>query len=85
MLEAEAIHRGLFSAAVSSKLHDQLVRLDNSALPNKGLNSSEQHWNVKMSTFHTQMCDHNEYKKMHVGERRGGWGGKQLAVGTWPH
>lgn len=50
---------GLFAAAVSSKLHDLLVRLDNSVLPNKGLNSSEQQRNVKMSTFHTQMCDHN--------------------------
>lgn len=81
---AEAIHPELFAAGVSSKLPGQLVRRDNSTLPNKSLNSSEQPWNVKMSTFHTQMCDPNGYKKMHVVERRGGWEQQRLTVSSRP-
>lgn len=75
LFEAKAIHPGLFSAAVSSKLHDLLVRVDNSVLPNKGLCSSEQQWNVRMSTFHTQMCSHNSLLRrcMWQGAKGGGW------------
>lgn len=40
LLGAEANHHGLCSAVVSSKLHDQLVRLDKSTFPNKGLSNS---------------------------------------------
>lgn len=57
LFEAEAIHPGLFSAAVSSKLRDLLVRLDNSILPNKGLCSTEQQWNVRCQIEHTSYTD----------------------------
>lgn len=75
LFEAEAIHRGLLCAAASCKLHDLLVRLDNSVLPNKSLCIAEQQWNVRASRFHTQMCTIIASKKTHVaGAEGGGWG-----------